>query len=184
VIVIKDCTKDEDCVYIDGECKKGICSEAGICEIENRPETTLCDDGVFCNGEDACNNNGECITGNTYPCGDFFCSDSLKSCCEGGFVGDDCSQCVRFVSDSGVKTPDGLTWHTAYSTIQEAVDSANNAILIESNGIDECEIWIAQQLSRFIQIFRFSAVLQEMVIKEITILLLLFLMDRSIKWIT
>ncbi|HOB71401.1 MAG TPA: hypothetical protein PKM18_06415, partial [bacterium] len=84
------------------------------------------------------------VAGNTYPCGDFFCSDSLKSCCEGGFAGDDCSQCVRFVKESGVKTPDGLTWHTAYSTIQEAVDSANDAVLIESNGIDECEIWVAQ----------------------------------------
>ena len=33
---------------------------------------------------------------------------------------------------------------TAFSTVQEAVDSANDAILIESNGIDSCEIWVAQ----------------------------------------
>ncbi|MCH8912410.1 MAG: hypothetical protein IIA33_02460, partial [Planctomycetes bacterium] len=48
-----------------------------------------CDDGVFCNGEEACDTeNGLCIEGNE-PCGDLFCSEESASCVE-CLTGADC----------------------------------------------------------------------------------------------
>lgn len=141
IVIPPDCEKDEECSVLDGECIKGVCND-GKCETENRPLNTLCDDEVFCNGDDACNDKGECISGSTYPCGDHFCSESGGVCCEGGFAGSDCSVCVRFVSTAVSTVSDGLSWSTAYSSVADAVASAGSAV--SSGDVTNCEIWIAQ----------------------------------------
>lgn len=136
-----DCKEDGDCSSLDGECVKGSCNN-GKCEAENRPPETLCNDGVFCNGDDACNNSGECISGDSYPCGENFCSESGGVCCEGGFAGSDCSVCVRFVAPVVSTVSDGLSWSTAFSSVADAVASAGSAV--SSGDVTSCEVWAAQ----------------------------------------
>jgi hypothetical protein len=67
-----------DCSYLDTACRFGACNEQRkTCEAQNRPNGTLCTDGVFCNGEENCQGgvcrpgaavdcsslNGECLAG-------------------------------------------------------------------------------------------------------------------------
>ncbi len=100
---------------------------------------TACDDGIFCNGEDACNGNGGCTTHPGNPCGNFVCSENQEKCCDPGWAGADCEICVRFVTPPGMLpvVGDGLSWATAFTDIQQAIDSANNA------SAATCEVWVA-----------------------------------------
>ncbi len=100
---------------------------------------TVCDDGVFCNGEDSCDGNGGCTIHPGNPCGDFVCSENQGQCCDAGWAGADCEICVRFVkTGSTPSVPDGLSWATAFGDIQQAIDSANNA------SAATCEVWVAE----------------------------------------
>jgi predicted outer membrane repeat protein len=53
--------------------------------------------------------------------------------------GDDCDTCVRYVDESS--TGDGLTWATAFNTVQGGLNSAS--VAVETPGEpDSCEVWV------------------------------------------
>ncbi|HNT28586.1 MAG TPA: hypothetical protein PKH10_10460 [bacterium] len=103
------------------------------------PDTTPCDDGVFCNGDDTCNgNSAACDVHDGFFCGNFVCSESQGKCCDAGWAGADCEICVRFVKTTPAPgTPDGLSWNTAFNDLQAAIDSANGS------SAATCEVWVA-----------------------------------------
>jgi len=102
---------------------------------------TPCDDGIFCNGDDTCNGSGGCTTHAGNPCGNFVCSENQGKCCDPGWAGADCEICVRFVTPPGMLpvVGDGLSWNTAFTKLQQAIDSAATA----SGTSTVCEVWVA-----------------------------------------
>lgn len=102
---------------------------------------TSCDDGIFCNGDDTCNGNGGCTIHAGNPCGNFVCSENQGRCCDPGWAGADCEICVRFVTPPGMLpiVGDGLSWNTAFTKLQQAIDSAATA----SGTSTVCEVWVA-----------------------------------------
>ena len=56
--------------------------------------------------------------------------------CAPGWLGADCDTCVRFVDqNSNTDSPDGLSWETAFTTVQAGIDAAAAAP-------GTCEIWV------------------------------------------
>jgi hypothetical protein len=95
------------------------CDGLGICLINNLPQGTSCQDGVFCNGEEFCNNSGRCLGGSNIPCDGLVCDEENQACVN-CLVDEDCgdgidctldscleNECV-FTSDSSICTDDGL----------------------------------------------------------------------------
>lgn len=52
--------------------------------------------------------------------------------------------CLRYVDiDSGSASPDGLSWSTAYASVQDAIDDARDTVE-SSSDLDVCEVWVAE----------------------------------------
>ncbi len=65
--------------------------------------------------------------------------------CPSAFGGEDCDAtvalCVRYVDgDLALANPSGLSWATAFSKIQDAIDSASAAMA--ADGGTQCEVWV------------------------------------------
>lgn len=70
---------------------------------------------------ETCPQHGECIT----------LTETTATC-----------ECIRFVDDDSVTGPsDGLSWVTAFSTVQEGLDAAE-AYLQQPENPGECEVWV------------------------------------------
>ncbi|MCK9464210.1 MAG: hypothetical protein M0R80_31720, partial [Proteobacteria bacterium] len=54
---------------------------------------------------------------------------------------DDCGTCVRFVDAALADSGDGLTWSTAYTTIQAGIYSAGSAVTAVG-GPEYCPVWV------------------------------------------
>ncbi len=63
-------------------------------------------------------------------------------CCVPGFAGPACDVCVRYVTPAAAApTPDGLTWETAFRTVQPGLDAARAAV--DAGLAARCEVWTA-----------------------------------------
>jgi hypothetical protein len=65
--------------------------------------------------------------------------------CPSAFGGEDCDAtvalCVRYVDgDLALANPSGMSWGTAFSKIQDAIDSASAAMA--ADGGTQCEVWV------------------------------------------
>jgi len=63
--------------------------------------------------------------------------------CDPGWAGPDCGVCVRFVDVTAAAGGDGLTWTTAVTGIQDAIESARSEVL-DNDEVDACEVWVAR----------------------------------------
>lgn len=144
--IIIECEKDIECA-IDGggPCVEGYCNAAGKCDVRNIQAETVCSDGNFCNGDDECDGNGACLPVGNDPCNGAICRDENGGqCCDPGFAGENCGDCVRFVQQGISVVADGLKWSTGFGSLKEAHDSAAAVISDGSNSIDSCQIWIKE----------------------------------------
>jgi hypothetical protein len=88
-------------------CQKLVCGAGNTCQLGTAPTGTACDDGVFCNGADTCNSQGQCenagdpCAGSTNGCADK-CNEALKSCFDAKGSG-----CDDGVFCNGADTCDG-----------------------------------------------------------------------------
>lgn len=64
-------------------CWSWICNGAGMCEQQNAPSTTRCDDLNPCTGPDRCNGSGACIYDTYNDCSGMPGSDCLSYSCDG-----------------------------------------------------------------------------------------------------
>ena len=53
-------------------------------------------------------------------------------------------ECVRFVDEEADERGDGLSWETAFSTLEEGIASANTANLDSEEAVS-CEVWVKDQ---------------------------------------
>ena len=89
----------KDCSTLDDDCNMGVCnSVSGNCEAQPRTNGTVCDDEVFCNGNDTCSG-GNCNQHMGDPCGDdgTFCNGT-ESCNE---TSDQCDHSGNPCPDNG-----------------------------------------------------------------------------------
>ena len=88
VLVLSDrafsqtCNGSQDCPQYPGQCQEYFCDrpnldEPGNCALLN----TACDDGVFCNGTDTCQE-GYCGAHIGNPCGNYTCREDVDKCDE------------------------------------------------------------------------------------------------------
>jgi hypothetical protein len=76
------CTDGDDPACDDGfECTMDSCSEEGE-ECINTPSNALCDDALYCNGDEVCTEGIGCQAGTNVDCGDAFAC-TVDSCNEG-----------------------------------------------------------------------------------------------------
>ena len=61
-------------------CQVAKCSNRGTCGVANRPRGASCEDGLFCNGAETCDGEGNCRPG-SWPCDDGDCT-TYDSCDE------------------------------------------------------------------------------------------------------
>jgi hypothetical protein len=110
---------DRDCSGAGDQCNDGVCNEiSNSCVMQPKPDGTLCDDSLYCNGDDTCGG-GACSVHTGDPCAYCFsygCScDEFRNFCIGctgdrecdgicspGETGPFCSG-----SDNCVYTPNG-----------------------------------------------------------------------------
>jgi hypothetical protein len=98
------CSNAADCPQPSSQCQQAVCTQAGICAVENKPNNTACDDGNPCTNNDkcqggvcvgtqiancvTCSNAAECNDGN--PCTDDACQAGVcvhtPKTCGGGEV--------------------------------------------------------------------------------------------------
>ncbi|MBW2701293.1 MAG: hypothetical protein JRF33_10775, partial [Deltaproteobacteria bacterium] len=72
-----------DCSASNDDCNVGVCNEdSDACEGAPVPEFTVCEDGLFCTVDDACDAAGACVAGATSPC----VGECDASCDEGNRV--------------------------------------------------------------------------------------------------
>jgi len=69
--------------------------------------------------------------------------------CLPGWTGNECevqTECIRYVTaQPEVAHPNGLSWITAYQSIQDAIDSAREAVALSNyDNTDKCEVWVAE----------------------------------------
>jgi hypothetical protein len=68
------CITNADCEELATGCNVGICDvanpDAGAFGCTFTPTDSLCDDGLFCNGEETCDDDGECVDGSAPDCDD------------------------------------------------------------------------------------------------------------------
>ncbi len=76
----------QDCVTLAGQCRTGSCqSFTQACSFVNKPNTTACDDGLYCTTGDICQG-GTCQTsprdcsGQSDTCNTGTCNETLKTC--------------------------------------------------------------------------------------------------------
>lgn len=140
------CEKDIECA-IDGggPCVEGFCNENKKCDKRNVKAETACSDGNFCNGNDECDGKGACVPVGNDPCDGAICRDENGGqCCDPGFAGENCGECVRFVGQGISVAADGLKWSSAFGSLKDAHDSAASAIADANNSVDSCQIWIKE----------------------------------------
>ncbi len=76
---------------VPGSCKYNVdCDDGNNCTqdrcVENKcqntenPEGTACDDGMYCNGIDTCDDSGQCSVHSGNPCGVHVCDDASEAC--------------------------------------------------------------------------------------------------------
>jgi predicted outer membrane repeat protein len=111
---------EEECDYgeLNSDTEPGMCREDCI---EAHCGDGVTDPGELCDGSEGCPE--DCM-----PCGP-------------GLAGEACDVCVRFVAPSVDMARDGLSWGSAFATIQEAVASAYAEVL--ARRAEYCEVWIA-----------------------------------------
>ncbi len=127
---------------------------AGACR--NDCQIFHCGDGVADPGEDCDDANAAGGDGCSDQCvvEDYWqCSGTPSQClCQDYHLGDDCLQCRVFVNhDSGAAEPDGLTWATAFLTVQQGIDAGFDA----GPG---CEVWVAAGTYQIMQASLFNTV--------------------------
>ena len=115
-----------------------------------------CGDAVLDPGEECDDGNGVAGDGCSDQCRvevDWTCSGAPSLCvCEPFRRGDYCEQCRVYVSLSATGLErDGLTWDTAFHTVQEGIDAAYAATF-------GCEVWVAAGTYRVFQTSVFNTV--------------------------
>ena len=122
---------------VNGECVDGI--DGYTCDCE--PDYT----GRFCVFEvDACEDfpcaRGECIDGvGTFTCdcpigwAGPTCDEFITGPCSPGFTGDDCGVQTAFVDLNRDVDGDGLTWLTAFNTIQQGLDAPGERLFVRGD---------------------------------------------------
>ena len=73
------CLQDTDCPTPSGQCVARSCDQ-GECKEVPKPNTTPCDDGVYCNGSDQCDATGHCAAHANDMCSGKVCHEDTKSC--------------------------------------------------------------------------------------------------------
>ncbi|MBN2496581.1 MAG: hypothetical protein JXR96_18475 [Deltaproteobacteria bacterium] len=76
-----------DCSHLDDVCLLGVCDELGQgCTVEPRPDGTPCEDSLYCNGQESCQQ-GACASGQPVDCselntvcGQGECIEAWKTC--------------------------------------------------------------------------------------------------------
>lgn len=122
----------------------GWCNTAWSCDDTDPEEFCLCDgnddcsDGFFCNGVESCSN-GSCIDGTV--CDEADDCDAVNDHCDDRTCGGFCSQGAECIAGSceivtlyvdanvncGAGTCEsGLSWDTAYTFLQDALDEVSN----------------------------------------------------------
>lgn len=131
-------TQDEQCDDGNNAPNDG-CSP--VCQVEVGWECnanpsicqTICGDGLIRGTEQCDDGNNLNTDGCSSTCAvesHFLCNGEPSAC-----------SCVVFVNNNNSPTtPNGLSWSTAYTTVQEGIDDA--AILASTNA-DTCEVWVA-----------------------------------------
>lgn len=134
------CLADPLLCVDDDPCTDDIChGVTGVCS--NPP--LVCDDDNPCT-EDSCDPVEGCVHVQMFA---EICNGQDDDCDgltdEGfGLFGGDCV-CVRFVNgQQNPPTPDGLTWGTAFPTVQAGITSAFGATQAPE-GPSVCEVWVA-----------------------------------------
>jgi len=117
--------------YVDGDLRPdNACQRCDVAASDSAwsfmPTGSPCDDGEFCNGEDVCNDVGDCLSLGA-PCPDNAdCFEEEPNCrCRPGWHGERCDVCHRYVAPGG--RGDGTAWDRAMGGIQDAIDSAMEA---------------------------------------------------------
>lgn len=74
-------------------CALGFHDEAGDCVLVECLTDSDCDDSLFCNGAETCDNDDLCVLGTAVTCsGNGVCNEGTELCdCTGGATGADCS---------------------------------------------------------------------------------------------
>lgn len=124
------------------ETGSGTDSDAGCVPAERQQ----CGDGGDIHSLDSCGNQGPVVED---------CPDQHSECvnlddasaecrCTGGWYGSDCTElCVRFVDVDATPGGDGLSWGTAFDTVQSGIDAAAEAWPVLP-GARACEVWVAE----------------------------------------
>jgi cysteine-rich repeat protein len=115
-----------------------------------------CGDGVADPGEDCDDANAAAGDGCSDQClveDQWQCSGTPSQClCRDYHLGSDCLECRVFVNhDSVAAEPDGLTWETAFPSVQEGIDAGYDA----GPG---CEVWVAAGTYQIMQASLFNTV--------------------------
>ena len=120
---------DADTEHCSGCLVEGDCIDDGAEHPENSCEVCVgedqwssADDGLSC-GADATCQSGECV-------------------CDDGLTGRDCDICTVFVNQSAPPDQEGLSWATAFSDLQQGLQSARDRVA-EDDEFDFCEVWVA-----------------------------------------
>jgi len=96
VCTIDECL-DGECIYTPTECPDGqVCDpETGEC-VEICTSDADCDDGLFCNGSEVCNEEGVCVSGEAPCSAGEVCDEASNSCgCVGTMEsGETVSSCI------------------------------------------------------------------------------------------
>ncbi len=147
------CTNDS-CNPSDGSCKHTSvsCDDNKFCTVDSCNPISGCvhhpkvcpDDNLFCNGGEYCNESKKACDHEGNPClsTSQFCSETENKCCNLGYYGEDCKHCIRFVNiKSAIDTPNGFSWNTAFTNIQDGIDSAKDEADISGR---TCDVWVAE----------------------------------------
>ena len=109
------CDEGQSCDEETGECVDDAVT--ACLDDEGNPDDTMCDDGIYCNGAETCNDEGECVAGDR-PCDDGGV-DGVDACdvegtveyCEEGDASATCLACPTEEIDFTLNT-DNLTGTT------------------------------------------------------------------------